>query len=198
MRVLAAIAAVLLLAGCESQSSTTPPKDSFGGAEGVERFANSGTGFDYRYSFRLAGDRLKAVLQSNADGCDKLGPARCRILAMRYRVSDSNQIKAVLTLRIDPAIARAYGEAAVKTLQSADGVLVDSEVSGADTTTTARSLAMIDRLRDQLKAAQSQAGTSNDARARAQRIQTALDTIAEVEASQGQTLATSPVKYRFQ
>jgi hypothetical protein len=201
MRILAAVAAVaavLLLAGCESETATTPPKDSFGGAEGVERFANSGTGFDYRYAFRLPGDKLKAVLQSNADGCDKLGPSRCRIMAMRYRVSDTNQTKAVLTLRMDPAIARAYGEAAVKTLQSVDGLLVDSEVSGADTTTTARSLAMIDRLRDQLKAAQSQAGTSTDARARAQRIQTALDTIAEVEASQGQTLATSPVLITYE
>jgi hypothetical protein len=202
MRVIAAVAAVaavLLLAGCDDQAGKGPPKDSVGSSvEGAENFANTGSGFDYRYAFRLPGDKLKTVLQSNADACDKLGPARCRILAMRYRVSDTNQTKAVLTLRIDPAIARNFGEAAVKTLQSADGVLTDSEVSGADTTTTARSLAMVDRLRDQLKAAQSQSDGSADAKARADRIQSALDTIAEVEASQGQTLATAPVLITYE
>jgi hypothetical protein len=199
MRVFAALAAVMLLAGCDDQTAgpSASPKDSYAGAEG---FVSSGTGFDFRYAFRMPGDRLKDVLQSNADGCEKLGPARCRIQAKRYTVnSTTNQIKAVLTLRIDPAIARAFGDAAVTTLRSADGVLVDSEETGADATSTARSVAMVERLRGQLKAAQSQAGAGNaDAKSRADRIQTALDTIAEVEASQGQTLATAPVLITYE
>jgi hypothetical protein len=199
MRVLAALAAIMLLAGCDDQSGKPLPKDPSSQAAGAEAFANTGTGFDYRYAFRLPGDRLKAVLQSHADGCDKLGPARCRILAMRYRVSDGNQIKAVLTLTIDPAIARAYGDAAVKTLQSADGVLTDSEISGADATATARSQAIVNRLRERQKAAQALAAKGDlSSKTQADRIQIALDTIAESESGQGQTMATAPVLLTYE
>lgn len=198
MRVLAAsaLAALMLLAGCDAPSAGKSEDSVAANPEGAESFASTGTGFDYRYAFRLPGDKVKAVLQSHADGCDRLGPARCRILAMRYKVSDTNQITAVLTLRIDPAIARAYGDAAVKTTQSALGLLVDSEVSGADATTTARSLAMVNRLRERLKAAQ----TSPDpaAKAQVQRLQIALDAIAETESGQNQTLATAPVLLTYE
>lgn len=200
MRVLAALAAVMLLAGCDDQAGKAPPKDSLdAAATGAENFASTDTGFDYRYAFRLPGNQVKAVLQSHADGCDRLGPARCRILAVKYRVSDDNKIKAVLTLNIDPSIARAYGEAAVKTLQSAKGVLTDSEISGADATTTARSLALVNRLRDRLKAAQTQAAKGDLAsKAQAERIQIALDTIAESESGQGQTMATAPMLFTYE
>jgi hypothetical protein len=202
MRVLAALAAVLLLAGCDASGGAPggpPKKDGFAtSAEGVEGFSNSNSGFDYRYAYRLPGNRLKAVLQSNADACDRLGPARCRILAMRYRVDDTNQIRAVLTLKIDPAIARNYGEAVTNSVTGSDGVLVDTEVTGADSTTAARSVALVNRLRDQLKSAQTAANTDPSAKLRAQRIQGALDTITEVEASQGQTLATAPVLMTYE
>ena len=201
MRVLAGLAAVLLLAGCDAPGGAPNGQAKPGGltstAEGVEGFASSNSGFDYRYAYRLPGDRLKAVLQSNADACDRLGPARCRILAMRYRVADSNQISAVLTLKIDPAIARNYGEAVTNAVTGSDGVLVDTDVTGADSTTAARSVALVNRLRDQLKSAQT-AAADPSAKLRAQRIQGALDTITEVEASQGQSLATAPVLMTYE
>jgi hypothetical protein len=199
MRVLAALAAVMLLAGCDDQAGKAGnATGSFASADGAEAFVKTGSGFDYRYAFRVPGDRVKAVLQSNAAGCDAIGPAQCRITGMRYSVDNSNHIRAVLTLNIDPAIARAFGEAAVKTLQSADGVLVDSEISGADVTTTARTLAIIGRLRDRLKSAQNAAATDPAAKVQAERIKSALDTIAESEAGQGQTLATAPVLITYE
>src|SRR4051812_13530704 len=111
MRVVWALAALALLAGCDDGAKKAPgakDKSEFATAADAEAFASTGTGFDYRYAYRLPGNRLKGVLQSNADACDRLGPARCRILSMRYRVDDSNHTKAVLTIRIDPAIARNY------------------------------------------------------------------------------------------
>lgn len=202
MRVVAALAALILLAGCDQTGGASggAKQDSLqvNPGEGVEGFASSGSGFDYRYAYRLPGDRLKAVLQSNADACDRLGPARCRILAMRYRVADSNQIHAILTLKIDPAIARDYGEAVTKAVTGSDGVLVDTEVTGADSTNAARSLALINRLRDQLKSAQTQAATDPAAKTRADKIQGALDTITEVEAGQGQSLASAPVLMTYE
>lgn len=204
MRVVAGLAGLLLLAGCEG---IVEPIDSGGKEDGVTStaaaaaFASTGSPFDYRYAYRLPASKVKAVLQSNADGCDKLGPARCRILSMRYKVEGSN-IRAVLTFKIDPVIARGFGEAATRVVTSADGVLVDTEVNGADTTAAARSLALINRLREQL--ANAEAGSARGgaegaaSRARASRIRSALETIAEVEAGTGQTLATAPVLMTYE
>jgi hypothetical protein len=200
MRVVAALAALMLLAGCDQGANSPAKPDALqvNPNDGVEGFVSNANGFDYRYAYRLPGDRLKAVLQSNADACDRIGPARCRILAMRYRVSDSNQIHAVLTLKIDPAIARDYGEAVTKSVTGSYGLLVDTQVTGADSTNAARSLEVINRLRDQLKSTQTQIPTDPGAKARADKIQAALDTITEVESNQGQSLASAPVLMTYE
>jgi hypothetical protein len=199
MRVVWALAALALLSGCDTAAGhrDREAQDAgFTSQASAEAFAATGSGFDYRYAFRLPGNRLKGVLQSNADACDRLGPARCRILAMRYKVGDGNHIRAVLTIKIDPAIARAFGDAVTRNVTGSDGVLTDTEITGADSTASARSAAVVARLRDQLRTAQS-AGTA-DAQARSARIQAALDTIAEVEASQGETLASTPVLITYE
>jgi len=201
MRFIAAVAALMLLAGCDNRPADAPATDGFGtSARSVDDFASSGSGYDYRYAFRLPGDKLKAVLQSNADACEnKIGPAHCRIVAMRYRVDDGNEIKAILTIKIDPAIARGYGEAVTKSVTDSHGLLVDTEITGSDSTNSARSLALVNRLHQQLTGAQTQAGSGDaDAKARADRLQSTLDTIAEVEAGQGQSLATAPVLITYE
>ncbi|MES2988063.1 MAG: hypothetical protein V4808_09170, partial [Pseudomonadota bacterium] len=199
MRVVWALAALALLAGCDN-AGTKPSaaKDSseFATTADAEAFASTGTGFDYRYAYRLPGNRLKGVLQSNADACDRLGPARCRILSMRYRVDDRNHTKAVLTIRIDPAIARNYGDAVTNNVTGSDGVLVDTEITGSDATTQARSTAVVNRLRERLSNMQGM--RTPEGVARAQRIQAALAEIAESEASQGQSLATAPLLLTYE
>ncbi|MFS2110041.1 hypothetical protein ACCC88_10165 [Sphingomonas sp. Sphisp140] len=198
MRVVWALAALALLAGCDDLNRPADGKDKseFASAANAEAFASTGTGFDYRYAYRLPGSRVKGVLQSNADACDRIGPARCRILSMRYRVDDGNKTRAVLTIRIDPSIARAFGDAVTKNVTGSDGVLVDTEITGADSTATARSVAVVKRLQDQLQNAR--ASTSPDGQARAARLQNALSMIAEVEASQGQTLANAPMLFTYE
>lgn len=200
MRFIAAAAALMLLAGCDNKPVDAPARDGLGASSSaVDDFASTGSGYDYRYAFRLPGDKLKAVLQSNADACEnKIGVAHCRILALRYRVDDGNGIKAVLTIKIDPAIARGFGEAVTKSVTDSRGVLVDTEVSGSDSTNSARSLALVNRLHQQLTSAQAQAATDPNAKARADRLQSTLDTIAEVEAGQGQSLATAPVLITYE
>lgn len=198
MRVVWALAALALLSGCGDLGPKPPAQEDadLSSAAGAAAFASTGTGFDYRYAFRLPANRVKGVLQSNADACDRLGPARCRILSMRYRVDGANRIRAVLTINADPVIARAYGDAVTRNVTGADGVLVDTEIAGTDSTASARSAAVIRRLQDQLQNAR--AGTSPDAQARAARLQSALATIAEVEASQGETLANAPVLITYE
>lgn len=196
MRVVAALAALMLLAGCDGAANQagTPVPDGQPGAEGGA--------YDYRYAYRLPSDRLKPVLQSNADACDKLGPTRCKIDSMRYSVDDTNRTRAVLTVMVDPTIARAYGEAITKTVTGTNGVLVNSAITGTEQTSHARSIAVIDRLRDQLKNAQAMAASDSpnaaNAKALAERTQAALDTIAESEAKQGATLATAPMLVTYE
>lgn len=197
MRVVAALAALMLLAGCDAGQAGTAPQDT------AQANAPEAMGaFDYRFAYRLPSDRVKAVLQSNADACDKLGPTRCQIDGMRYSVDDTNRIRAVLMLKIDPTIARGYGEAITKSVTGADGVLVNTAITGTASTTQARSIAVIDRLRDQLKNAQAIASSDSpnaaSAKAQADRIQSALDTIAESEAKQGATLATAPMLLTYE
>lgn len=199
MRVVWALAALALLAGCDDlgrKNDSGAKKSDFATAAEAEAFAATGTGFDYRYAFRLPGNRLKGVLQSNADACDRIGAARCRILSMRYKVDDSNHIRAVLTIKIDPSIARPFGDAVTRNVTGSDGVLVDTEITGADSTASARSVAVIKRLQDQLQNARTAA--TPDGQARAARLQQALATIAEVEASQGQTLANAPMLLTYE
>lgn len=199
MRVVWALAALALLAGCDTagpKSPTDKDKSEFATAADAEAFASTGTGFDYRYAYRLPGNRLKGVLQSNADACDRLGPARCRILSMRYRVDDRNHTRAVLTIRIDPSIARNYGDAVTSNVTGSDGVLIDTEITGTDATTAARSTAVVNRLRERLSNAQSL--RTPEGAAKAQRITAALAEIAESEASQGQTLATAPLLLTYE
>ncbi|MBB4098189.1 hypothetical protein [Sphingomonas kyeonggiensis] len=198
MRVVWALAALALLAGCDDGNRSADGKDKseFASAANAEAFASTGTGFDYRYAYRLPGSRVKGVLQSNADACDRIGPARCRILSMRYRVDDGNKTRAVLTIRIDPSIARPFGDAVTKNVTGSDGVLVDTEITGADSTATARSTAVVKRLQDQLQNAR--ASTAPEGQARAARLQNALSMIAEVEASQGQTLANAPMLFTYE
>lgn len=195
MRVVAALAALMLLAGCDGTANQAMPA--------TDALHGDGSGaFDYRYAFRLPSDRLKPVLQSNADACDRLGPTRCKIDGMRYSVDDANRIRAVLTVHIDPTIARAYGDAVTKSVTGADGVLVNSAVTGTESTSAARSIAVIDRLRDQLKNAEAIAGSDSpnaaSAKALAERTRIALEAIAESEAKQGESLATAPMQVTYE
>lgn len=188
MRVVAGLLAVLALAGCDAAPKKDQEKIS---NEAVAALTATGGAFDYRYAYKVPGNHVKAVVESHAAGCDKLGPARCRILSLRYRVDEANRIAATLTFRIDPSVARNFGEAATKVVVGASGALVETEITGADATATARSNALVGRLREQLANAQ----TSNDPvqQGRARRLQTALDVIAESEADSGETMATAPV-----
>lgn len=198
MRFLAALAAILVLAGCDSGGTGAPDArpEQRADDQSAAVLAATGGAFDYRYAYRMPPARVKAVLESHAAGCDRLGPARCRILAMRYKVDDANNISAMLTVRIDPAVARAYGEAATKTVTGIDGVLTETQIAGADATAAARGNALVERLREQLANARALARSEGEGSAsaqRADRIQRALQTIAEVESSQGESQATAPV-----
>jgi hypothetical protein len=101
-------------------------------APGVDVTAAPGVAFDYRYAFRLPGNRISAVQEAHAQACEKLGIDKCRITGMRYRLVDQKDVEAMLALRLDPKLARQFGKDATAVVDKADGMLVDQEITGED------------------------------------------------------------------
>jgi hypothetical protein len=177
--------AALLLAGCQAAPAETAKTDT------VQPPAAN---YDLRYAFRVPGDRIAAVQESHAKGCEQLGPSRCRITALKYGVDDHNQASAVLTLTLDPAIARAFGKAATDTAVKARGALVSAEV--LDDPATGSVPARLRRAAEEAEAKLKDA-TDPDERAKlsadAARARAAVATIADLDRSNGPLLATAPV-----
>jgi len=194
MRILAFCLPLLLLAGCDpapAQSGAAPS------GQGVAPADAASGAFDYRYAYRLPGARINAVQESHAKGCDQLGPARCRITAVRYKVDEQSNVVATLTLRIDPTLARAFGKQASATVTSSGGALISSDIAGADSIAAAgRGEAVMAKLRDALDNAEAQGRAKpGDATiaARADRLRTAIATIGELDQGAGSALATTPM-----
>ncbi|MDB5703188.1 MAG: hypothetical protein JWN66_304 [Sphingomonas bacterium] len=198
MRVVAVLAALLMLAACDQvpdqSGSATPGSTAQAGA------AEPAGAFDYRYAFRIPFARIADVQDSHAKGCEQLGPGRCKITAIRYAVDDENRVTASLTLKLDPTLARAYGEAAARTVKSVHGTLIKADIAGVDSAAAkGRSDAVIQKLRDALgnTEAQLRSITNNDQRtllsAKADRLRGAIATIGEIDQGAGSSVATTPV-----
>jgi hypothetical protein len=109
----------------ESMSSAPPPP-------AIGPTAAPGVAFNYRYAFRLPGERISAVQEQHAAACEKLGLDRCRITGMRYRLLGEDDVEAMLAFKLDPAIARQFGKNGIEAVTRSEGMLVDSEISGED------------------------------------------------------------------
>ena len=119
-----------------------------------------GVAFDYAYTFRLADDRIARVQEEHAAACETLGVGRCRIVDVRYQLTDEKLVEAQTQFRLEPGIARRFGAGAIESVEKAEGVLADASVAGEDVGTailasqqrSAGSEAEIARLEERLKA----------------------------------------------
>ena len=116
----------------ESRPSMSYEQRDDSAAPGVDVTSAPGVAFDYRYAFRLPGNRIAAVQEAHAQACEKLGIDKCRITGMRYRLVDQKDVEAMLALRLDPKLARQFGKDATGAVEKADGMLVDQEITGED------------------------------------------------------------------
>ena len=131
-------AMTLALIGCSEKSaenaSVSNPINSESGAVteeaadaaaapriGIE--AAPGVAFDYAYSFRLADDRIAKVQEEHAAACETLGIQRCRIVDVRYQLTDEKLVEAQTQFKLDPGIARKFGANAIASVEKAEGVL---------------------------------------------------------------------------
>ncbi|TPG54916.1 hypothetical protein EAH76_09990 [Sphingomonas glacialis] len=88
--------------------------------------------FAYRYAFRMPAAKIAQAQEAHAQACEKLGPARCRITGMRYRLLGENNVEAMLAFKLDPGLARGFGRDAIASVTAESGKLVDAEISGTD------------------------------------------------------------------
>jgi hypothetical protein len=129
---------LVLLAGCSQADRHGPPSgsadnqaESAAGPD-VSPTAAPGVAFNYRYLFRLPAGRIGAVQEAHAQACEKIGPARCRVTGMSFHRTSDEDVEARLDLKLDPALARAFGRQGVDAVVHADGVLAEAEISGED------------------------------------------------------------------
>lgn len=140
-------AMALALVGCSEQSSddasvsdtvnTESPAVAEGAADaasapriGIE--AAPGVAFDYAYTFRLADDRISKVQEEHAAACETLGVQRCRIVDVRYQLTDEKLVEAQTQFKLEAGIARKFGANAIASVEKAEGVLADASVAGED------------------------------------------------------------------
>ena len=91
-----------------------------------------GVAFSYRYAFRLPADRVAPAQQAHQQLCERYGVDRCRITGINYRAASEDDVEAMLSLRVDRAIAGRFGRESVQAVIDADGALTDSHIEGSD------------------------------------------------------------------
>jgi hypothetical protein len=135
---------ILLAAGCgqapersgggggSSSSAGNAAADADMAAPGVAPTAAPGVAFNYKYAFRLPAERIAGIQEVHARACEKLGLARCRITGMYYHLTGDRDIEARLDFKLDPALARAFGKQGIDAVNHADGLLVESEITGEE------------------------------------------------------------------
>ena len=164
-----------------------------------------GVAFDYRYAFRLAADRVAEAQQEHQRICEGYGVARCRITGMVYRAQSDEDVEAMLSFRVDPAIAGRFGREGVEAVIQAEGELTDSEITGNDVAksidTARRDLP---RLEAELARIEQQLGRQNIGREERARLeyeaQMLRQQIRDLQGSREaaeQSLATTPMLFRY-
>ncbi len=140
-------AMALALVGCSEQSSDEPSVSATpdtaapavaeesadaGAAPRINVEAAPGVAFDYAYTFRLVDKHIAKVQEEHAAACETLGVLRCRIVDVRYQLSDEKLVEAQTQFKLDPGIARRFGASAIASVEKAEGVLADASVAGED------------------------------------------------------------------
>ncbi|HYJ30544.1 MAG TPA: DUF4349 domain-containing protein [Allosphingosinicella sp.] len=166
--------------------------------------AAPGVAFNYRYAFRLAAERVAEVQEQHAARCEQLGPERCRIVGLSFVRHDDENIEARLSFKLDPSIARIFGREGVSTVLRADGMLVESEISGTDVAPRIRQAGRsIAELREELARIEARlrgrlaSGDKANLEYEAQQLRTAIRAAEQNRQEAQDTLATTPMTFVY-
>jgi len=88
--------------------------------------------YSYRYAFVLPGPSIGHAQQAHLALCDRLGPARCQLLAMASESGDERVPRASLKLRVASSSARQFGVALENSVSGVGGRAVDQSITAED------------------------------------------------------------------
>lgn len=189
----------------ESGEGAAPPAQTRDAGPNVSPPAAPGVAFNYRYSFRLPSERIAEVQERHAATCESLGVRRCRITGMLYRVVGENDVEAMLSFSLDPAIARRFGRAGVQAVTQAEGMLTESMITGEDVGTGIRQAGRdIAQMREELARLEARLGRGDvppDERPRLEeQVRELRQSIAAAQADRQDSeemLATTPMMFNY-
>lgn len=88
--------------------------------------------YAYALGFRLDGNRIAAAQDAHRALCERMGLARCQLIAMSRGAADDIQTQARLKLRVASAEARHFSDALIKTVAAEGGRAIRTSVSAED------------------------------------------------------------------
>lgn len=163
-----------------------------------------GIAFNYRYAFRLPNAKIATVQEQHAQLCEKLGINRCRITGLRYQLVDEDEVSAMLAFKLDPAVARQFGKDGIASVVAAEGMVVDSEISGVDAGSDIKAAdKTIAQYQDDLNRieAQLKQSLSNEERVRltdeAATLRAEIRSTSDGRAASKESLATTPMVFNY-
>jgi hypothetical protein len=174
-------------------------------APGIPASAAPNLAFEYRYAFKLPDDKIGSVQEEHAEACEVLGSARCQIVDMTYQQIDEDRAEAMLAFKLDPAIARKFGRDAISTVEKAEGVLADGNVTGTNVggeieDSQSRSVmlqAQLERLEKRLTMKGLPPKERASLQDRAEELRRELDTEADGRSKGEVKLAMTPVRFTY-
>ena len=160
--------------------------------------------FDYRYGFRLEAEKIAQLQQEHQRLCERYSESRCQITGMIYRAESEDDVEAMLSFRLDPAIAARFGREGVESALNAGGELSESQIEGEDVGKAIeqarrelpRLEAELDRIEASLRAnpgAEEKARLEYDAQRLRQQIR---DSRSERDVAE-RSVATTPMLFRY-
>lgn len=170
----------------------------------LDPLAAPGVAFDYTYSFRLEAERIAEMQQEHQRLCTRYG-ARCRITGMDYRATNEEDVQAMLSFLVDPAIAGQFGRESVRAVTAADGALAGSEIEGTEIGTALKTntgtLEEAEAELERVEARLARRGLGWRERARLdeerQSLRAQIAQLRETSADQERRLATAPMLFRY-
>jgi hypothetical protein len=175
-------------------------------APGITPTAAPGVAFNYRYAFRLPAERIAGVQEEHAAACEKLGLDRCRITGMSFRRNRDNDIEGRLDLKLDPAIARAFGKQGTDAVTHADGLLAEEAISGEDAGSAIAAASRgeaqqgdaLSKIEAQLARPGLRSAERAELQAQAQQIRNAIRASQATKAEKQESLARTPMTFAYE
>ena len=215
--ILVPIALTMALAGCSKSPEQPSPDlrtmdvkektaaDVAPAAPGISVSSAPGVAFNYRYAFRVPNSKIAAVQEDHAQACEKLGLDRCRITGLRYRLVSNDEVSAMLAFKLDPTLAREFGKQGIAAVTKAEGMLVDSEISGTDAgavieganRTTAALREELTKIEDQLKRPGLSTGERTELTQQAADLREQIRGASATRTDARESLATTPMVFDY-